>query len=77
LENKLSHIKTPITLSVIGCVVNGPGEAALTDIGITGGGKGSNMLYLSGIQTEKILTEEIISKVVSLVEKKASEIKNR
>ena len=76
LENKLSHIKTPITLSVIGCVVNGPGEAASTDIGITGGGKGSNMLYLSGIQTEKILTEEIISKVVSLVEKKASEIQN-
>ena len=76
LEDKLSHIKTPITLSVIGCVVNGPGEAALTDIGITGGGKGSNMLYLSGVQTEKILTEKIISKVVSLVEKKASEIKN-
>jgi len=76
LENKLSHIKTPITLSVIGCVVNGPGEAALTDIGITGGGKGSNMLYLSGVQTEKVLTEEIISKVVSLVEKKAFEIKN-
>ena len=76
LEDKLSHIKTPITLSVIGCVVNGPGEAALTDIGITGGGKGNNMLYLSGVQTEKILTEKIISKVVSLVEKKASEIKN-
>ena len=76
LENKLSHIKTPITLSVIGCVVNGPGESALTDIGITGGGKGSNMLYLSGVKTEKVLTEDIISKVVSLVEKKASEIKN-
>ena len=76
LENKLSHIKTPITLSVIGCVVNGPGEGALTDIGITGGGKGSNMLYLSGVKTEKVLTEDIISKVVSLVEKKASEIKN-
>ena len=76
LESKLSHIKTPITLSVIGCVVNGPGEAAFTDIGITGGGKGSNMLYLSGIQTEKILTKEIISKVVNLVEKKAAEITN-
>ena len=77
LEDKLSHIKTPITLSVIGCVVNGPGEAASSDIGITGGGKGSNMLYLSGIQTEKILTKEIISKVVHLVEKKASEIRNK
>ena len=74
LEKKLSHIKTPITLSIIGCVVNGPGEAALTDIGITGGRKGNNMLYLSGIQKEKVLTEEIISRVVSEVEKKASEL---
>ena len=71
LEEKLSHIKTPITLSIIGCVVNGPGEAAMTDIGITGGGKGSNMLYLSGLQSEKVLTEDIISEVVNQVEKKA------
>ena len=54
--------------------MNGPGEAALTDIGITGGGKGNNMLYLSGIQTEKVLSEDIISRVVSEVEKKASEL---
>ena len=74
LEEKLAHIKTPITLSIIGCVVNGPGEAAMTDVGITGGGKGSNMLYLSGIQSEKVLTENIISEVVSQVEKKAAEI---
>ena len=74
LEEKLSHIKTPITLSIIGCVVNGPGEAAMTDIGITGGGKGNNMLYLSGIQTEKVLTDDIIEEVVSQVEKKAAEI---
>ena len=60
LEERLSHIKTPVTLSIIGCVVNGPGEAAMTDIGITGGGKGNNMLYLSGVQTEKVLTDEII-----------------
>ena len=77
LEEKLSHIKTPITLSIIGCVVNGPGEAALTDIGITGGGKGSNMLYLKGIQKEKLGNAEIISKVVSIVEKKAEEIENK
>ncbi|MDC0215863.1 flavodoxin-dependent (E)-4-hydroxy-3-methylbut-2-enyl-diphosphate synthase [Candidatus Pelagibacter sp.] len=77
LEEKLSHIKTPITLSIIGCVVNGPGEAAMTDIGITGGGKGSNMLYLSGIQKEKILTKDIILKVVRQVEKKALEIANK
>ena len=74
LEEKLAHITTPITLSIIGCVVNGPGEAAMTDIGITGGGKGNNMLYLSGIQTEKVLTEEIISEVVRQVEKKVAEI---
>ena len=74
LEEKLSHIKTPITLSIIGCVVNGPGEAAQTDIGITGGGKGNNMLYLNGIESEKLTTDKIISKVVNLVEKKAREI---
>ena len=73
LEEKLSHIKTPITLSIIGCVVNGPGEAAMTDVGITGGGKGNNMLYLSGIQSEKVVTEEIIKRVVNEVEKKANE----
>ena len=76
LEQKLSHIKTPITLSVIGCVVNGPGEAAMTDIGITGGGKGSNMLYISGLQTEKVLTKDIIKKIVQEVEIKAFEIEN-
>ena len=74
LEEKLSHIKTPMTLSIIGCVVNGPGEASQTDIGITGGGKGNNMLYIKGIEKEKISTESIISKVVDLVEKKAIEI---
>ncbi len=74
LEQKLSHIKTPITLSIIGCVVNGPGEAALTDIGITGGGKDSSMLYINGLQREKISNNEIISKVIKLVEKKSEEI---
>ena len=74
MEEKLSHIKKPITLSIIGCVVNGPGEAALTDIGITGGGKGNNMLYLSGVQVEKVPTEKIITKVVEEVEKKVSEL---
>tara|TARA_B100000965_G_scaffold57677_1_gene43898 strand:- start:538 stop:1638 length:1101 start_codon:yes stop_codon:yes gene_type:complete len=74
LEEKLSHIKTPITLSIIGCVVNGPGEAAMTDVGITGGGKGNNMLYLSGIQSEKVITEDIVKEVVKQVEKKAAEL---
>ena len=77
LEEKLSHIKEPVTLSVIGCVVNGPGEAAMTDVGITGGGKGNNMLYLSGIQSEKVISEDIISKVIDKVEEKALEIRNK
>ena len=77
LEEKLSHIKTPITLSIIGCVVNGPGEAALTDIGITGGRNGSNMLYLSGIQNEKVLTKDMIARVIDEVEKKALEFENK
>ncbi len=76
LEEKLSHIKTPITLSIIGCVVNGPGEAAMTDIGITGGRKGSNMLYLSGVQKKKGMTEDMITKVIEEVEKKVVEIEN-
>ena len=76
LEDRLSHIKTPITLSIIGCVVNGPGEAAMTDVGITGGQKGSNMLYLSGVQSEKVMTEDMITKVIQEVEKKASEFEN-
>ena len=66
-----------MTLSIIGCVVNGPGEAEFTDIGITGGGRDSNMLYLNGVQTEKLNNKEIISKVVDLVEKKVEEIQNK
>ena len=77
LEEKLAHIKTPVTLSIIGCVVNGPGEAAMTDVGITGGGKGNNMLYLSGVQSKKVLTNEIIDKVVSEVEKKALKLEKK
>ena len=76
LEERLSHIKTPITLSIIGCVVNGPGEAAQTEIGLTGGGDGNNLMYLSGIPHHKVASKDIISKVVSLVESKAKESKN-
>ena len=73
LEDKLSHIKKPLTLSIIGCVVNGPGEAAQTDIGLTGGGDGNNLFYLSGIPHNKVLNKDIIKKVVELVESKAKE----
>ncbi len=74
LEEKLSHIKTPITLSIIGCVVNGPGEASMTDIGLTGGGKENNMLYLSGLQSKLVNNKDIISEIVNQVEMKAKEI---
>ena len=76
LEKKLSHLKTPITLSIIGCVVNGPGEAAQTEIGLTGGGQDNNLLYLSGIPHTKVASSEIINKVVQLVEKKVKEKNN-
>ena len=75
LEKRLSHIKKPINLSIIGCVVNGPGEAAQTEIGLTGGGQDSNLLYLSGIPHTKIPSSEIIDKVVKLVEEKTKEQK--
>ena len=76
LESKLSHIKKPLTLSIIGCVVNGPGEASQTDVGLTGGGDGNNLLYLSGIPHEKIASTSLIDKVVELVEAKVKELKN-
>ena len=75
LEEKLSHIKTPINLSIIGCVVNGPGEASQTEIGLTGGGQDNNLLYLSGIPHEKVASTDIINKVVELVEEKVKEKK--
>ena len=70
LEKKLSHITTPVTLSIIGCVVNGPGEASQTEIGLTGGGQDNNLLYLSGIPHTKVAGADIIDKVVQLVEQK-------
>jgi len=76
LEKRLSHIKKPITLSIIGCVVNGPGEAAQTEIGLTGGGQDSNLLYLSGIPHSKVATTNIIDKVVKLVEEKVNQKNN-
>ena len=73
LEEKLSHIKKPISLSIIGCVVNGPGEAAQTEIGLTGGGNDSNLLYLSGVPHSKVPSSEIIEKIVKMVEEKAKD----
>ena len=74
LEERLSHITTPITLSIIGCVVNGPGEARETDIGLTGGGKGTHQIYLGGLPNHRLKDEGIIQHIVELVEKKAREI---
>ena len=76
LEKELAHIKKPITLSIIGCVVNGPGEAAQTEIGLTGGGQDNNLLYLSGVPHEKVPSKDIIKKIVQLVEKKTAEKSN-
>ncbi len=74
LEEKLAHIQTPMTLSIIGCVVNGPGEARETDIGFTGGGAGSGMVYLAGLQDHKIENGKMVDHIVGLVEQKAEEI---
>jgi (E)-4-hydroxy-3-methylbut-2-enyl-diphosphate synthase len=74
LERRLAHIATPMTLSVIGCVVNGPGEARETDIGLTGGGKGSHLIYLNGVADHKIDDERLVEHLVELVEQKAAEI---
>jgi (E)-4-hydroxy-3-methylbut-2-enyl-diphosphate synthase len=74
LEDRLAHISTPMTLSVIGCVVNGPGEATHTDIGFTGGGAGSGMVYLAGLPDHKMANDKMIDHLVSLVEEKAAEI---
>lgn len=74
LEKRLEHIKTPMSLSIIGCVVNGPGEALMTDVGFTGGGAGSGMVYLAGKQSHKLGNDRMIDHIVEQVEKKAAEI---
>ncbi|MFL6741722.1 MAG: flavodoxin-dependent (E)-4-hydroxy-3-methylbut-2-enyl-diphosphate synthase [Sphingomicrobium sp.] len=74
LEDRLQHIKTPMSLSVLGCVVNGPGEARETDIGLTGGGNGTHMVYLSGVTDHHVKDADMIDHIVRLVEAKAAEI---
>ena len=74
LEARLTHIRTPMSLSVLGCVVNGPGEARETDIGLTGGGNGKHMVYLSGVTDHTVQDEDMIDHIVKLVEAKAAEI---
>jgi (E)-4-hydroxy-3-methylbut-2-enyl-diphosphate synthase len=74
LEERLAHVSTSLSLSIIGCVVNGPGEALMTDIGFTGGGAGSGMVYLAGKQSHKMTNDQMIDHIVELVEKRAAEI---
>jgi (E)-4-hydroxy-3-methylbut-2-enyl-diphosphate synthase len=74
LEARLAHIRTPLSLSVLGCVVNGPGEARETDIGITGGGAGKHMVYLSGVTDHHVNDADMVDHIVRLVEAKAAEI---
>ncbi|WP_116084040.1 flavodoxin-dependent (E)-4-hydroxy-3-methylbut-2-enyl-diphosphate synthase [Tropicimonas sp. IMCC34011] len=77
LEHRLEHIKTPMSLSIIGCVVNGPGEALLTDVGFTGGGAGNGMVYLAGKQSHRMSNDQMIDHIVEQVEAKAAEIDAR
>ncbi|MBU0670096.1 MAG: flavodoxin-dependent (E)-4-hydroxy-3-methylbut-2-enyl-diphosphate synthase [Alphaproteobacteria bacterium] len=74
LEKRLEHIKTPMSLSVLGCVVNGPGEARETDIGLTGGGNGKHMVFLSGVTDHTVQSEDMLEHIVKLVEAKAAQI---
>ena len=74
LEKRLAHVSTPISLSIIGCVVNGPGEALMTDIGFTGGGKGSGMVYVAGKPDHKMDNDRMVEHIAGLVEAKAKEI---
>jgi (E)-4-hydroxy-3-methylbut-2-enyl-diphosphate synthase len=74
LEERLKHITTPMTVSVIGCVVNGPGEARETDIGLTGGGQGKHMVYVGGVPQEKTTTAEMLDKLVAMIEDNAARI---
>ena len=71
LEERLAHITTSMSLSIIGCVVNGPGEALMTDIGFTGGGAGSGMVYLAGKQSHKLSNDKMIEEIIELVQEKA------
>ncbi|SDE94086.1 flavodoxin-dependent (E)-4-hydroxy-3-methylbut-2-enyl-diphosphate synthase [Limimaricola pyoseonensis] len=77
LEKRLEHVKTPMSLSIIGCVVNGPGEALMTDVGFTGGGAGNGMVYLAGKQSHRMSNEQMVDHIVEQVEKKAEEIEAR
>ncbi len=74
LEQRLAHITTPMTLSVIGCVVNGPGEARETDIGFTGGGNNTHQVYVAGLPDHRLKDQNIVDHLVAMVEKKAAEI---
>src|SRR5207237_3785499 len=74
LEERLAQVPTPLTLSVIGSVVNGPGEARETDIGFTGGGNNTHQVYISGVTDHRLKDADIVDHLVELVEKKAAEI---
>ena len=76
LERRLEHIKTPMSLSIIGCVVNGPGEALMTDVGFTGGGAGSGMVYLAGKASHKMSNDQMVDHIVEEVEKRAQAIED-
>lgn len=75
LEKRLAHVHEPVSLSIIGCVVNGPGEATLTDLGFTGGGKDAGMMYVSGRPDHKVSNEDMIERIVAAVEARAASLR--
>ena len=77
IEDRLQHIDEPISVSIIGCVVNGPGEARETDIGLTGGGKGTHQIYVSGLADHRLSNEDLVEHIVSMVEERAAKIKEQ
>jgi (E)-4-hydroxy-3-methylbut-2-enyl-diphosphate synthase len=77
LEERLAHVSVPMTVSVIGCVVNGPGEAQMTDIGFTGGGAGTHLVYVAGKPDHKLKDADIVEHLAAMVEAKAAEIRAR
>ena len=74
LEERIAHITTPMTVSVIGCVVNGPGEALMTDLGLTGGGKGTHQVYVAGVPNHRLKDRDIVDHLAEMIERKAEEI---
>ena len=76
LENSLQDITNSMTVSIIGCVVNGPGEAQMTDIGITGGGNGTHMLYIDGKKDRRVRNVDLVSYLEKIIRNRSENLKH-